>query len=81
MIDDFAATSVPHEGSRYAISSSEEVWVRVCAKFFERHGTFDWYVVTQEQAFHEMMRDSNGQALPHDIRARIGMLYKSVGVK
>ena len=81
MIDDFVATPIPYESYRHAISSSEEVWVCVCAKFFERHGTFDWFVVPQRQAFKEMMQDSKGTMSPRDLEARIGMLYKGVGVK
>ncbi len=66
---------------RYAISSPEEVWVRVCSEFFLRHGSWNWYQIPKEQAFHEMMKASNGQANPSDFKKRIDCLYESVGVK
>ena len=66
---------------RHAISSSEEIWVRVCAKFFERHGEYNWYKVDQNQALVEMLKDANGQANPYDLRHRIHNLYKEVGIK
>ena len=83
MIDDFVATPIPrtNDGSRYAILSSEEVWVRVCAKFFEHHGNWDWYLIPEDQAFYEMMQYGNGIISPQNLRARIGMLYQSAGVK
>lgn len=83
MTDDFVATPIPrsNDGMRYAISSSEEIWVRVCAKFFERHGEWDWFLVPKRQAFEEMMKDSKGTMSPQILMARIGMLYQSVGVK
>lgn len=66
---------------RYAISSNEEVWVRICAKFFERHGEWDWYIVPKKTAFMEMMQDSKGAMNPQVLTERIDMLYRSVGVK
>lgn len=66
---------------RYAISSSEEIWVRVCSNFFSNHGTWDWYLVPPEQAFREMMIYSKGTANPSDLKKRILELYESVGIK
>ena len=65
---------------RYAISSNEEVWVRVCTKFFERHCEYDWCEVDQDQALLEMLNDANGQLNPMELKRRIHNLYKSVGV-
>lgn len=67
--------------SRYAVSSNEEIWVRVCHRFFLDHGFYDWYSVSQEDALREMLKYSNGTANPDDIRRRIAALYESVGVK
>jgi hypothetical protein len=66
---------------RYAISSSEEVWVRICSEFFQRHGTWDWYQVPRDQALREMMKASNGVTDPTELMRRIEMLYESVGAK
>lgn len=65
---------------RYAISSQEEMWVKACYKFFERHGHWDWYKVDQQQAFHEMMKDGQGAINPTDLKQRIKELYQSVGI-
>jgi hypothetical protein len=67
--------------TRYAISSPEEIWVRVCSKFFETHGEYDWYKISQKQAFNEMMLSSKGTGNPRDIKKRIAALYKSVGIE
>lgn len=67
---------------RYAISSQEEIWVKVCYKFFEKNDMTYWYAgVSQEEAFHQMMKFSNGTANPTDLKRRIKKLYESVGVK
>lgn len=67
---------------RYAISSQEEIWVKVCYQFFEENDMMYWYAqVSQEQAFHQMMKFSNGTANPADLKKRIKELYESVGVK
>jgi hypothetical protein len=66
---------------RYAVYSDEEIWVKLCSEFFKKHGTWDWHIVPVEEAFHEMMRSSNGAANPSDIKRRIEVLYKSVGIK
>jgi hypothetical protein len=65
---------------RYAISSHEEIWVKVCYKFFANHDFTYWYVIDRDQAFSEMMQYSNGTMSPTWLRNRIDELYKSVGV-
>ena len=65
---------------RYAISSPEETWVKVCYQFFRRHDMTYWYVIEREQAFTEMMEDSNGALHPSWLRQKIDDLYKSVGI-
>jgi len=65
---------------RYAISSFEETWIKVCYKFFEKHGMYDWYLIDKDRAFREMMIDSKGTLNPTQLRNKIDDLYKSVGV-
>ena len=65
--------------SRYAISSNEEIWIRLCYKFFLTHGFYDWYQVSREDAFQEIMSYSNGEAYPQNIKQRVDILYDSVG--
>jgi hypothetical protein len=69
------------EPTRYLVSSPEEVWVRACNKFFERNGSFDWYLISKETAFHEIMTYTAGHANPIDIKQRIENLYKGAGVR
>jgi hypothetical protein len=67
---------------RYAISSQEEIWVKVCYKFFEQTDMTYWYAgVSQEQAFNQMMKLSKGTANPTDLKRRIKVLYESIGIK
>lgn len=66
---------------RHAISSNEEIWVRLCHRFFLEYGFYDWYRVSRENAFTAMMSYSDGSANPHDIKKRIDTLYDSAGVK
>lgn len=63
---------------RQSISSWEELWVRICYRFFERHSFWEWYRVPKNQAFHEMMKDSNGQANPKLLKEKIDELYDSI---
>jgi len=65
---------------RYVISSPEEMWVKVCYKFFQRHDLTYWYTIDREQALREMMNDSNGTLDPIWLRNKIDELYRSVGV-
>jgi hypothetical protein len=44
---------------RYAISSFEEQWVRICYKFFETYGFYNWHEVDKQTAFKFMMITSN----------------------
>lgn len=69
------------EPTRYAISSPEEVWVRACSKFFEKHGTWDWFTVPKNVAFVEIMENTRGQGNLADIKQRVENLYKSAGVR
>jgi hypothetical protein len=69
------------EPTRYCISTSEEVWVRSCYKFFEEFGFWDWYQVPQEKAFLSIMKHSRGQGNPHLFKQKIEQLYKDAGVK
>ena len=66
--------------ARYAISSDEEIWVRLCHKFFLTHGFYDWYMVSREDALREILSYSHGEVNPADIKKRIDILYDSVGV-
>jgi hypothetical protein len=66
--------------TRYAISSFEEIWVKVCYRFFERNGYYDWYEVDMRDAFNEMMEESNGNINPIWLKERIKKLYESVGI-
>ena len=66
---------------RYAISSQPELWVRCCSKFFEKHGSWEWYTVPKDQALREMLIYSNGAASPKYFKDKIDSLYQSVGVK
>jgi len=75
------AVPIPREGLRYAIPSSEEVWVQVCSKFFERHGSCLWHQISKEQAFDEMVRDGNGRISTQNLLIRINDLYRSVGIE
>jgi len=69
------------EVTRYAISTSEEVWVRACYQFFAEHGFYDWVQVPQDRAFTIIMKNTRGHANPNYIRKRIDELYKAAGVK
>jgi hypothetical protein len=66
---------------RYAISSAEEVWVRSCASFFDEYGDWEWYETDFEEAFHFIMKQTNGAANPLLIQDRLKKLYLSVGIK
>jgi hypothetical protein len=66
---------------RYTISSQEEVWVRACNKFFEKHGSWDWYLVPQEVAFREIVMFARGQGHSTFIKEKVENLYKVAGVK
>jgi hypothetical protein len=69
------------ELSRYAVATSEEVWVRACYQFFEKNGFWDWYTVPKEEAFKQIMTFTRGQANPAIIKEKIDALYKNAGVK
>jgi hypothetical protein len=67
--------------SRFAISSSEEIWVRACFEFFQKHGFYNWHMIPKDKALHEMMKSSNGTANPSELKQRIDHLYESVGIR
>ena len=67
--------------TRYAISSFEENWVKICHKFFEEYGEFDWINQTPEEAFVFMINNSTGNFSPMALKLRITELYESVGYK
>jgi hypothetical protein len=69
------------EVTRYAISTSEEIWIRACYKFFAEHGFYDWVQVPQDKAFVTIMKNTRGQGNPSHIRQKIDELYKAAGVK
>lgn len=75
------ATPIPRDGMRWAISSSEEVWVQVCHMFFEQYGFYEWYLIPKERAFNEMLIASEGTISPQMLRLKIHNLYESVGMK
>lgn len=81
MASDFEATPIPHDGMRYAISSTEEEWVRLCYRFFERHGFYNWYLVPKDEAWKEIMIDGKGCISPHMLRIKLYDLYESVGIR
>lgn len=65
---------------RRAISTSEEVWVRACYKFFEEFGFWYWYEVPKEKAFAVIMMNTKGAGNPEIIKQRVEQLYKDVEV-
>lgn len=69
------------EPSRYCISTSEEIWVRACYKFFEECGFWDWYLTHPDKAYLIVMKHTRGQANPFVIRQRVDQLYKDAGVR
>lgn len=69
------------EPTRYAIATSEEIWVRACYQFFEKNGFWDWYTVPKETAFKEIMISTRGQGNPAVIKEKIDELYKAAGVR
>jgi hypothetical protein len=69
------------EPTRYAIATSEEIWVRACYQFFEKNGFWGWYLVPKETAFREIMISTRGQGNPAMVKEKLDQLYNAAGVK
>lgn len=69
------------ELTRYAISTSEEIWVKACNEFFEKNGYWSWFKVPKEEAFTQIMFYTRGRGNPLAIKERIYKMYEDAGVK
>lgn len=46
--------------ARWCVSSPEEAWVKSCAAFFEKYGSFDWFLCDFREAYAFIMKHGRG---------------------